>query len=194
VDFGGLSLKGACAQSLAHALEAVHFGFHQTSPVVVILLLPQLAPQLSDSYTGTGYSDVVHTGEDLIEGGAGPDLLLGDAQYAPYSRATALPYSEGLTQSFIWNSAAADMTHVSADNYEVYPVMIPSGNAFSWTWSVTTRGDISLSNPAGLVSDQRVVSSGGGGGQDRSTHRHCHFRKIPFETLFRENAMTTLFS
>jgi Ca2+-binding RTX toxin-like protein len=133
----------------------------------------------NDALTGSKRSDVLFggAGEDLIEGGAGPDLLLGDAQYAPYSRATALPYSEGLTQSFIWDSTSADMTRVSAGNYAVYPVMIPSGNAFSWTWSVSASGDISLSSPAGLVSNQRVVSSGGGAGQDRPTRWYRHPRR-----------------
>ena len=125
----------------------------------------------NDALTGSNRSDVLFggAGEDLLKGGAGPDLLLGDAQYAPFSRGAALPYAEGLTQSFIWSSTATDMTRVSAGDYAVYPVMIPSGNAFSWTWSVSASGDISLSSPAGLVSNHHPT-------RKRRTQHHLQTR------------------
>jgi len=98
-----------------------------------------------DTLTGSQRSDVMFggAGADLIKGGAGADLMLGDAQYAPFSRAVGLPYALGITQSFIWQDARGGMVRLSADGYALDPVVVPSGNAFSWTWSPTASGDYS---------------------------------------------------
>lgn len=118
----------------------------------------------NDALTGSNRSDVLFggAGEDILKGGNGADLLLGDAQYTPYSKATSLPYTEGLTQTFVWNSSLGDMVKLDAGSYSLYPVMIASGNAFSWAWSITASGDFTLTNPAGLVINMRAVTSNGG--------------------------------
>jgi len=116
-----------------------------------------------DTLTGSRRSDVMFggAGADLIKGGAGADLMLGDAQYAPFSRAVGLPYALGITQSFVWQDARGEMVRLSAGGYALDPIVVPSGNAFSWTWSPTASGDYTLQSPAGLVVERRVSSNGG---------------------------------
>jgi Ca2+-binding RTX toxin-like protein len=120
----------------------------------------------NDSLSGSRSSDVVFggAGEDLLRGGAGDDLLLGDAQYTPSAGVVALSYSgtlTPLTQSYRWDAATASMAPVFASGYSLDPVMVASGNAFSWSWSVTAD-DYSLSARVTLLSNNRLVSGGGG--------------------------------
>ncbi len=118
----------------------------------------------NDTLIGSNRSDVLlgGAGEDLLQGGAGPDVLLGDAQSAPYPSAVGLSYAQGLTQSFVWNSNLSQMALANASNYALNPVMIPSGAAFSWTWSPTASGDLTLSSPTGLMGSVQTVASNGG--------------------------------
>jgi hypothetical protein len=53
------------------------------------------------------------------------------------------------------------MVKASASGYSLDPVMVASGNAFSWSWSVTAD-DYSLSARVTLLSNNRLVSGGGG--------------------------------
>jgi len=117
----------------------------------------------NDSLHGSRSSDVAFggAGEDLLMGGAGNDLLLGDAQYTPFSRAIALPYAASITQSFRWDTVTGDMVRVPASSYVFDPVMIASGDAFSWEWDVT-GDDYTLTTPAGFISEKRLVPNGGG--------------------------------
>ncbi|WP_221064414.1 calcium-binding protein [Methylomagnum ishizawai] len=115
-----------------------------------------------DSLYGSRSSDVEFggAGEDLVRGGAGDDLLLGDAQYSPASRAIALSYAGATTQAFRWNTATSSMVSVPAGSYALYPIMVASGNAFKWTWSVV-GDDFTLTTPAGFISETRLAPNGG---------------------------------
>ena len=117
----------------------------------------------NDSLYGSANRDVLFggAGEDLLQGGAGDDLIIGDARYATFSGAVALPYAAATTQSFRWNAATGGMVSVAAGSYSSYPVMVASGNAFSWVWDVT-GDDYTLTSPAGFIAQYRLDVGGGG--------------------------------
>jgi len=101
------------------------------------------------------------SGADSLYGGAGDDLILGDAQYSTYSTITHMPYALGYTQSWIWSEPRKGFIGpLKESDYWQGAVWRHNLALHEWEWNVTNDGkdfDITLAPSVAFMQELRMA-------------------------------------